>query len=116
MCKNQTSLNSQDPDPEDWWENFNATRTLYQLQEMQKMAASGHTQDEIRQHFEIKYKLPKENSWLGVIQHAEEQRRILERENRAERKHQRQLETARQLAERHQTHKEEFWINLSSDE
>jgi len=102
----ETVLNEATPAPDsEWWEQFQATMSLYQLQEMQKMKLRGDTNEEILHHFKSK-QISEEEAWLRVIQLAERERKILEKENRAARKHQKQLEAAHELASRTP---EELW-------
>lgn len=97
-----TNSQNETPRPKTEWDQFLNQTSYGQHQEIINMKLRGDTNEEIMYHFKSK-QVSEEEAWLGVIQLAERERKILEKENRAARKKQKQLEKARELAEWHRT-------------
>lgn len=93
------------PDPTvDWWGWFKATIRLIDLETMQRMAIEGKTEQEIQDHFEAReqMRMTEEETWLGVVQYCDQERRALEKENRAQGKLAKEMLRARSLVESYQ--------------
>ena len=89
-----------DPEPQSKQEQFLGNLNFIQREEAFKLYMDGKTEEQVFAYLKSKQIRKDEERHLLLIQYMEEERRKLEKINRAERKLQKQTKLAQELAER----------------